>query len=129
MHRVRTALLMVFASLALLAGCATPEGAASTALSAQQVVDELSRLYPLGAQRNNPQSCIASGCEELITTDVVSVHRMRDEATAVQFTRGLGDSVEQVGPFVLSYSGSTQQLTSPDTRRMFADRIRALLAG
>jgi hypothetical protein len=122
-----TALLMIVAAFTVLAGCATQEGAADTGVTAQQVVDELNRLYPLGGQRNNPQSCIASGCEELITTDVVSVHRMRDEATAVQFTRGLGSSVEQVGPFVLSYSGSTQQLTPEETRRAFAERIRALL--
>jgi hypothetical protein len=54
---------------------------------------------------------------------------MHDESTAAHFADGLGNAVEQIGPFVLSYSGSKQQLTPSETRAAYARHVRALLGG
>jgi hypothetical protein len=128
MIRMGYTVLTTVVALALIAGCA---GVASGPVgpSAQQVVDRLNAQSPLGRQRDNTESCTSAGCEQLITTDAVSVYRMRDDPTAAHFADGLGASVEQIGPFVLSYSGTEQQQTSALTRAAFARQVRALIAG
>jgi len=128
MNRMGLTVLTAVAALALLAGCGQ-EATGSSGPSALEVVDDLNPLHPVGAQRDNTESCTSAGCEQLITTDAVSVYRMRDEPTAARFVNGLGDAVEQIGPFVLSYSGSEQQLTTSETRAAYARQVRALIRG
>jgi hypothetical protein len=113
--------LVVATLAALLAGCG------STGPTAQNVVDALGPLFPVGNQRDNTGTCEPTGCEQLITTDAVSVYQWPDEAAAVSFATGLGDVVQQVGPFVLSYAGTEQQLTPRGARAAFAARVRTLL--
>lgn len=129
MIRIGYAVLTAIAALALIAGCALGDVSRSARPSAQQVVDNLNTEFPVGRQRDNTESCTSAGCVQLITTDAVSVYQMRDESTAVHFADGLGDSVERIGPFVLSYSGSEQQLTTSETRAAYAIQVRALLSG
>jgi hypothetical protein len=126
-YRTGHLLLAATSSLFLLTGCAQNAPSAPSGASAQEVVDNLNSIFPVGNQRDNTEACTSAGCERLITTDSVSVYRMRDESTAAGFAEGLGDAIEQVGPFVLSYSGSQQQLTPREVRVAYADRIRTLL--
>jgi hypothetical protein len=56
------------------------------------------------------------------------VYQWPDEASAVRHAGGREDA-DQVGPFVLSYAGSEQQLTSAEARAAYADKARELLAG
>jgi hypothetical protein len=127
MIRIGYAVLTAVAALALIAACAQGGASGSTGPSAQEVVDKLNAEFAVGRQRDNTESCTSAGCEQLITTDAVSVYRMRDDSTAAHFADGLGDAVQRIGPFVLSYSGSEQQLTPPETRTAYAGQVRALL--
>ncbi|MEN3269717.1 hypothetical protein [Pseudonocardia sp.] len=128
MIRIGHTVLTAVTALAVFAACG--QGASgSSGPSAQEVVDNLNPLFPVGNQRDNTESCTSAGCSQLITTDAVSVYRMRDESTAANFADGLGDAVEQIGPFVLSYSGSEQQLTPSEMRAAYARQVRALVGG
>lgn len=128
MIRIGYAVLTVVAALVLIAGCAQGAASGSEAPSAQEVIDNLNSTFPVGRQRDNTESCTSAGCEQLITTDAVSVYRMHDDPTAEHFADGLGESVERIGPFVLSYSGTEQQLTPPETRAAYAGKVRDLIS-
>lgn len=117
----RLALLLPLALL-VLAGCG------SSGPSAAAVVDEISALYPAPNPRDNTDSCAGDGgCVQLVTTDAVSVSQWPDEATAIRYAGGRAN-VDQVGPFVLSYAGTEQKLTSDEARAAYAQRVRELLA-
>ncbi|MDA3643205.1 hypothetical protein LZ318_20640 [Saccharopolyspora indica] len=86
---------------ACLAGC----GSAS---AAQQVVDQFVRDgLPVPNPRDNTEkSCPQLGCEQLITTDVVSVLSFVDESAATRFAGRFGPDAFSRGVIVLQYAAA-----------------------
>lgn len=91
--------------------------------TARQVVARLERLYPLPNQRDNTGAC-APACRALITTDAVSVYDWKTAAAAKRWTSA---SADVVGPYVLSYAGTEQQMTSKEARADMAAEVKRML--
>ncbi|ALE76873.1 hypothetical protein FRP1_29310 (plasmid) [Pseudonocardia sp. EC080625-04] len=83
-------------------------GCGAGGLDAGDVSEELSAVFPLPAPRDNTDFCAAdSGCEQLITTDALSIYQWPDDATAERQTAvatDMGQQVHRAGPFVLRFS-------------------------
>ncbi len=81
-----------------LAGCGE---AAPTATDL--VVKEMSALLPLPNARDNSRNCGDLGCEEMITTDGVTVTSWSDPADASAFATAFGGEGVAAGPYALTF--------------------------
>jgi hypothetical protein len=104
----------------VLAGCG------GSSLDAAGVVDELGSLYPTPNARDNTGFCAAAGCEQMVTTDAVSVSQWPNEAAAAKWAGAMANSdARQAGRFVLTFSGD-QDVTSDEARDAFTRRATEL---
>ncbi|MEU5859113.1 hypothetical protein [Nocardiopsis dassonvillei] len=93
------------------------------------MVEELGELYPLPNPRDNSGSCQndhENDCEQLITTDAVSVYELSDEelaATWVETMGSVGDA-RQAGRFMLLWHEDS--VTSAEARDDMVEKAREL---
>lgn len=125
---IRTAAVAAIAAFTL-AGCG------GGGLNAEQVHEELNALYPAPNPRDNTGFCAGDGsspdgCEQLITSDGVSIYQWQDEATAVRFADGTRSdevTVVQAGVFVLRFNPDYP--TGDQVPPAYEARLRELVAG
>lgn len=107
--RIAAAAVISAALLATLTACGSSEPAEPD-LTAQSMVDQLSDLFPLPNARDNTGSCNdgkghKDSCEQLITTDPVSVYELGTEASAAKWTKQMDgvnkNTAVQAGRFML----------------------------
>lgn len=119
---IRAALAAVVMAVAL-AGCG------GGGLTAEQVADELNGVFPVPNPRDNTDFCEASGCEQLVTTDPVSIYQWPDEAGAqrqAQTASDMAQQVHQAGPFVLRFADD--RATSDEAIAGWSQRLDQLVA-
>jgi hypothetical protein len=80
--------------------------------TADEVADELSRLYPLPHRRDT--ACVDDGCVSRIVTDRVSITEWSSTDAARLWA--LSNGGDHAGRFGLSYERSEQQRTADQTR-------------
>lgn len=97
-----------------------------------EVVGELNALFPAPNVRDNTGFCEGErGCEQLVTTDAVSVWEFPNVATADHWmANGYTPEQEptQAGRFVLTYGLDRQQLTSDEARAAYLAKVNELAA-
>ncbi|GFH36620.1 hypothetical protein [Streptomyces pacificus] len=109
--RTRTIPAAILTAALALTGCSSSEETTDEpGLTAQSMVDQLSDLYPLPNPRDNTGSCNdgkghKDSCQQLITTDPVSVYELATAESAATWTKkldGVNDSsAVQAGRFML----------------------------
>jgi hypothetical protein len=94
----------------------------------QEIATALDALHPTRHPRDNTASCaVTAGCLGLVTTGTVSIYRWPDVSSAARFVGEGGGTADRIGPYVLSYRTREQRVTSPEVRRAYAERVRAMV--
>ncbi len=108
--RTRTTAAAVTGAALLLGLVACSSEPDDPGLTAETMVDQMSDLYPLPNARDNTGSCNdgkghKDSCEQLITTDPVSVYELNSEASAAKWAKQLDgvnkNTAVQAGRFTL----------------------------
>lgn len=99
--RIASAVLALPALL-VLGACGGPSGP-----DAQAVVDDFSAAgLPVPNARDNSENCARLGCEQLITTDTVSVYSFTDMDAAAHMAQVASDGAHRQDGIVLMYVGA-----------------------
>lgn len=106
------------------------------AVTAQQIVDEISKKWPLPEPTDNTGSCAAKpgdtgkGCVKLITTGSVSVYEFADEATARHWVTEMKRNGDwrQAGRFALAWTARDQDFTSDEARADMVKTVERLVS-
>ncbi|MER7012126.1 hypothetical protein ABT324_11945 [Saccharopolyspora sp. NPDC000359] len=98
----------------------------SSGPAAQRVVDQFVRdgLELPNPRDNTARNCPQLGCEQLITTDVVSVLSFADESAAARFAERFGPDAFHRGPVVLQYAAAR---TPQEQRARFEASLAVLV--
>ncbi|MFF5265407.1 hypothetical protein ACFY4C_41545 [Actinomadura viridis] len=102
---------------------ARPDSSSVARPTARQIADRLADLYPIPNPRDNTHSC-APACRGLITTDAVSIYDWSDEASAKRSTSSKDRT--RVGPYLLSFTGTEQAMTSQEARAKMAAELKRM---
>lgn len=102
--------------------------------TAQQIVDALSRLYPLPNPTDNTGACAGSagntdGCVQLITTDSVSVYAFRTAAVSKRWVTAMKANGDwrQIDKYALAWTARDQALTSKEARGKMVAEVHRLV--
>lgn len=118
-----TAISGLVLSVLVVAGCG-----GGPSVDAAEVVEELSALYPAPNARDNTGFCASSGCEQMVTTDAVTVSQWPDAEAAAKWTAAMANSdARQAGLFVLTFTGE-QDATSTEARDAYTAKASELSA-
>lgn len=121
---------------ALAAGVVLLAGCGGGGPSAESVAEQLSQEFPAPNSTDNSSACDEGerACDQLVTTDAVSVWEFPDTETARHWMREGPMSLEdeykdprQVGRFILTFAQERQQLTSDEARQAYVDELRGIL--
>ncbi|NJQ04278.1 hypothetical protein [Streptomyces lonarensis] len=135
MTRTRAAIAAttLLAALALTAcgGDTEPEPAeAGDSLTAQQLADELGEVTTLTDPRDNTGFCNTAdhgdrACEQMITSEELSVYQLPSEDVATQYADTQGERSTQIGAFVLAWNDDG---VDDETRAAVEERARELIS-
>ncbi|WP_103528232.1 MULTISPECIES: hypothetical protein [unclassified Streptomyces] len=134
MTRSLTVSLAVVGALALTA-CGTGEDTAASAgsgggMTAQTLATDLATIAEMPNPRDTTHTCSSKdlgvhACEQMITTDTLSVYQLRDSASAEHWSETLAQrhTVATFGPFLLQW----QYEPSPDAFAEITNRTEELV--
>lgn len=113
--RTTTTITAAALLLAALTACGGSSDDKPAGLTAQGMVDKLSDLYPLPNPRDNTDFCNngkpdPNACEQMITTDPVSVYELKDEKSAAHWVKEMNginkDKAVQAHRFMLIWKAA-----------------------
>jgi Flp pilus assembly protein TadD len=104
-----------------------------TAKKAAQQLADATGVTDLGNPTDNTSGCASkdgNGCEQLITTDTVSVYEFKTTAVSAHWvkTMKVNGDWRQVGRFALAWTARDQKLTSDERRDELTKAMQKLTA-
>lgn len=113
---------LVAVLLLTLASCGGTSGS-----TAQAVVDDFAAAgLPVPNARDNSHNCADLGCEQLITTEAVSVYSFDDLDAAQHMAEVYGEGAHREQGIVLQYAGAR---TPQELQAAYEARLKEFLAG
>ncbi|MFE0490267.1 hypothetical protein [Streptomyces griseoaurantiacus] len=137
--KIISSLVPAAVAVSLLAGCQTGgnEGDKPERLTAQSAADKLAEargVDSLGKPEDNTGFCSAKdsdkGCEQLVTTNTVSIYEFATPKTAAHWVKTMTKQGDwrQVGRFALAWTARSQNLISDGERNKLEKAMKKVVA-
>ena len=106
-------------------GNSTTPTVSENTISAQSVVTAFEKAnLPVTNPRDNSKNCQDLGCQQMITTDDVTVVSFTDSAAEAKYVNAFGSNAYQKGPIVLQYAAAR---TPEATRATYQTQLNTLV--